>query len=73
VLWGEGWLLSRALDLRATIAAGGKGGYEPARALFLQTGQVAALTSVVVLATLLGGVALLRLTPLARGPRPAKP
>jgi hypothetical protein len=72
VLWAEGWLLNRVLDLRAAVAAGGKGGgYEPARALFLQTGQIAAVTSIVVLATLLGGVALLRLTPLGRLPRAA--
>jgi hypothetical protein len=72
VLWGEGWLLNRALDIGTVgSAAAGAGKHDPARALVLQTGQVAAWTSVIVLATLLGGVALLRLAPFARLPRDA--
>jgi hypothetical protein len=63
VLWAEAWLLDRVLGLFRVEAPAGS------RDMFLKTGQVAAITSVGVLATLLAGVALLRLTPLARAPR----
>lgn len=68
VLWGEAWLLERALDL---LRLEGGGAAHPVRAMFVKVGQFAAITSVAVLAALLAGVAALRFTPLARpGPRP---
>ncbi|MFI5403213.1 MAG: hypothetical protein ACHQ1G_09770 [Planctomycetota bacterium] len=66
ILWGEAWLLDRVLAVFR-----GHDGQHPVREMFLKTGQVAAITSVVVLTTLLVGVAVLRFTPLARGPRKA--
>ncbi len=69
VLWGEAWLLDRALS--AVRERFGPGGHEPARDMFLRAGQVAALTSVGVLAALLAGVAALRFTPLCAGCQPS--
>ncbi len=67
VLWGEAWLLDRVLVVfRSDI------GQHAAREMFLKTGQVAAITSVAVLAAVLGGAAALRFTPLAR-PRQGSP
>jgi hypothetical protein len=60
VLWVEGWLLDRALALFTTAK-----GTAPVRDFFLQTGQVAAIASFVVLAVLLAGVTALSFTPLA--------
>ncbi|MCK6459017.1 MAG: hypothetical protein L6Q95_03895 [Planctomycetes bacterium] len=66
VLWGEAWLLERALEI---LRLEGDGGIHPARQMFLKAGQFAALASIAVLAALLATVAALRLTPLARTTR----
>lgn len=63
VLWGEAWALEKAF---AAFQAGERTDASPARELFLKTGQVAAVTSVCVLAVLLAVVAALGLTPLAQ-------
>jgi len=68
ILWGEAWLLDRVLAVFR-----GDDSQHPVREMFLKTGQVAAITSVVVLTTLLVGVAVLRFTPLARAPRRTDP
>ncbi|HEX5135949.1 MAG TPA: hypothetical protein VFY93_03175 [Planctomycetota bacterium] len=67
VLWGEAWLLERALEMFGRPDV--HGGAHAVRELFLRTGQFAAITSFAVLAALLAGVAALRFTPLAGAPR----
>lgn len=67
VLWGEAWLLEHVLDLVRL-----HGATHPVRQMFLKAGQLAAITSVVILAALLSGVAALRFTPLARAPSGAQ-
>ena len=73
VLWGEAWLLDRVLDALEGSGIGSGHVHEPAREMFLKTGQFAAITSVIVLAALLGGAAALRFTPLASPPSKRPP
>ena len=63
VLWGEAWLLDRALAL---FGVTGPKGHGVASEMFIKTGQVAAIASFIVLAMVLGGAAALQFTPLAQ-------
>ena len=65
VLWGEAWILDRVLALFGPASSQ----HGTVREMFIKAGQVAALTSIVVLAAVLGSVAALSFTPLARSPQ----